>query len=153
MIHRYLLWIFPIKGPLISCHFSMYRIIVLKEQYQQVISSKASVPMHMKGIRNFVVLHFQMSAHQKPVFMRIMKITKKRRMSMKFHGLYFPFFLVIGSLQAFGEFAVLWWLRRDGDVHISNFLTMYKTRQGLWDDHGVCDQNEKNALRASLHFT
>ncbi|CAL9017026.1 unnamed protein product [Prunus brigantina] len=78
----------------------MPHTIILKDQYQQAPSSKASTLLPLRGIQNFVVPHFQISVDQIRTWMQITK--KKQRRGQWHHQLpWFYIFFVLGFIVGF----------------------------------------------------
>ncbi|XP_020425809.1 receptor-like protein 2 [Prunus persica] len=79
----------------------------LEGQYQQVLSSKASMPLHLRGTRNFVVPPHPngcLGTNGIDAGNKVIRIIKMWTMGTKSHGFIFP--LRLDSLWDFGEFVV-----------------------------------------------
>lgn len=86
----------------------------LEGSNQQAPSSKASILQHLRGIENFVVLHFQIRAYQLKAIMQRMKTTTimwRMAIEIKFH-IWFHISVALASWVHYRILRSLWifWL-------------------------------------------
>ncbi|PQQ08423.1 hypothetical protein Pyn_20907 [Prunus yedoensis var. nudiflora] len=68
----------------------MSRTMISDDQYQQALSSKASMLLHLRGIRNFVEPQFRMSAgRSRALIQQIRRTTTMWTVVTNFHGFIF----------------------------------------------------------------